>query len=124
MGHGKGENAEDFASSFQKVLSKTDSTNTYECVGIQAPHILPSENENVVISEWWRKPAGVRSYECTEFEGGEISLRAVETIWVESGPFDGIMGFSQGAILLAGILAKGILSENYPIQPKFAMLFG
>ncbi|KNC71191.1 hypothetical protein SARC_16273, partial [Sphaeroforma arctica JP610] len=58
------------------------------------------------ISEWWRKGPGVRSYECDVFEGESASVDAVQQAWDAQGPFDGILGFSQGAILLAGLVAQ------------------
>ena len=44
----------------------------------------------------------------------------IEQIWEDSGPFDGIMGFSQGAMLAAVVAAKGVLDPDYKAKPKCA----
>jgi dienelactone hydrolase len=58
-----------------------------------------------------------------EHTGAEVSLALIEQIWEDSGPFDGIMGFSQGAMLAAVVAAKGVLDPDYKAKPKFAIIY-
>ena len=61
---------------------------------------------------WWNMPPGKRSYTAEEYEGFEASTSKVLSVW-ESNSFDIILGHSQGAILVAAIIALG-LSPYHP----------
>mmetsp|Transcript_30142 Transcript_30142/g.57887 ORF Transcript_30142/g.57887 Transcript_30142/m.57887 type:complete len:303 (-) Transcript_30142:159-1067(-) len=74
--------------------------------------------------EWWTLPPGERSFTAKTYEGADKSLELIETIWADSGPFDGIMGFSQGAMLAGVVAANSLLNSDYKAKPKFAILFG
>lgn len=54
---------------------------------------------------WWFTNDDTRSYSSKEFEskcyGFEESVKVIEDAMEEKGPFDGILGFSQGACLLS-----------------------
>ncbi|KAL3928195.1 MAG: hypothetical protein SGBAC_012753 [Bacillariaceae sp.] len=60
---------------------------------------------------WWTMPPGIRSYTATEYEGFEESAKTVLDQWNGSQdyspPFDLVLGHSQGAILLASLIALG-----------------
>jgi len=61
--------------------------------------------------EWW-KGHKVGNFDGTHPHSGlEESLELVKQAWKEQGPFDGIIGFSQGAAL-AAIIAMGLKSGD------------
>jgi predicted esterase len=55
--------------------------------------------------EWWTLPPGKRSFEATTFQGCEESIAIVEK-YIESNNINMVIGHSQGAMLLAIILAR------------------
>ena len=62
---------------------------------------------------WWNMPAGVRSYNAEEYEGFDTSVSKVRSAW-ESQSFDIVLGHSQGAILIAALIAIG----EHPYHPS------
>ena len=62
---------------------------------------------------WWNMPTGVRSYNAEEYEGFDTSASKVRSAW-ESQSFDIVLGHSQGAILIAALIAIG----EYPYHPS------
>eukprot|EP00668_Euglena_longa_P045444 GGOE01061106.1.p2 GENE.GGOE01061106.1~~GGOE01061106.1.p2 ORF type:complete len:217 (+),score=51.88 GGOE01061106.1:71-652(+) len=72
---------------------------------------------------WWSLPPGVRSFQATEFVGFEESAQLVEDVWRRQGPFDAVLGFSQGAMLLSVLLARGLVDQS-ALKPARAILFG
>jgi hypothetical protein len=61
-----------------------------------------------------------------DYESGNQALDFVQDILVEDGPFDGIIGFSQGAALALTLLLR--YATKHPLDPayaicKWAMLF-
>lgn len=55
--------------------------------------------------------------EFTEYTNFENCLKYIEDIMIEQGPFDGLLGFSQGAIIsagLPGLQAKGVALTKVP----------
>ncbi|XP_065848051.1 uncharacterized protein [Euphorbia lathyris] len=64
--------------------------------------------------------------EFTEYTNFEKCLNHIEDIMIEQGPFDGLLGFSQGAILsagLPGLQAKGVGLTRVP-KIQFAIIIG
>uniref|UniRef100_A0A1J3FF01 Serine hydrolase domain-containing protein n=1 Tax=Noccaea caerulescens TaxID=107243 RepID=A0A1J3FF01_NOCCA len=64
--------------------------------------------------------------EFTEYTNFENCLEHLEDRMIELGPFDGLIGFSQGAILsggLPGLQAKGIALQKVP-KIKFVIIIG
>ena len=57
---------------------------------------------------WWTLPPGVRSFNATEYGGFEESIVHIEKAWTEQGPFDAIIGFSQGVCVLAVGAGMGV----------------
>lgn len=60
----------------------------------------------------------------TEYENFEECIAFIEDFMVKSGPFDGLLGFSQGAFLAAalpGMQAKGLVLTKVP-KIKFLIL--
>ena len=52
------------------------------------------------------------------YVGLEGSLERVEREFDERGPFDGVLGFSQGATLTTLLAAKGVADAWGPFTPK------
>ncbi|WCJ35690.1 hypothetical protein M5689_016933 [Euphorbia peplus] len=64
--------------------------------------------------------------EFTEYTNFEKCLDYIEDIMIEQGPFDGLLGFSQGAILsaaLPGLQAKGVCLTRVP-KIQFLIIIG
>lgn len=75
---------------------------------------------------WWFSDIQARSFDarqyCESALGLEESLEAVRTAVKELGPFDGILGFSQGAALVAMICALQEQKAEPSFQFRFAIL--
>ncbi|XP_030369356.1 esterase GA18864 [Scaptodrosophila lebanonensis] len=124
--HGYRQSADSFKNklgSFRKFTTKYA-----EFVFINAPHVAqPFEASSPALPEqrsWWaNKDDG--SFKGTN-KGGpaygfQESLRVVEEAWKKDGPFQGLLGFSQGACfvgLICGLAKKKLTS----IRPEFAVL--
>ncbi|KAH8383047.1 hypothetical protein KR009_006510 [Drosophila setifemur] len=124
--HGYRQNGDAFKNklgSFRKFASKYA-----EFVFISAPHVAaPLESSAEPVPEqrsWWaNKDDG--TFKGTN-KGGpafgfQESLRSVEEAWRTQGPFQGLLGFSQGACfvgLICGLAKKKLTS----IRPEFAVL--
>ncbi|KAJ0024847.1 hypothetical protein Pint_08423 [Pistacia integerrima] len=64
--------------------------------------------------------------EFTEYTNFDECLAYIEDFMIKHGPFDGLMGFSQGAILSAGLIglqAKGVVLTKVP-KIKFLIIIG
>lgn len=61
---------------------------------------------------WWTMPPGVRSFTAKEFVGFEQSASLVVDTMEKKGPFEVVLGHSQGAILLSALLASGRISDH------------
>ncbi|XP_043651317.1 esterase CG5412 [Drosophila teissieri] len=124
--HGYRQNGEAFKSklgSFRKFANKYA-----EFVFITAPHVakaLESAAEPVPEHRSWWANKDDGSFKGTN-KGGpafgfQESLRIVEEAWRTQGPFQGLLGFSQGACfvgLICGLAKKKLTS----IRPEFAVL--
>lgn len=111
--HGYRQNADSFKSklgSFRKQLSKY-----VEFVFLSAPHIVPAaqdqedENRSEQRSWWFNHDNG--TFKGTNKNGPAFgfadSITMVENIWAEQGPFNGLLGFSQGACLVGLLCSLG-----------------
>ena len=100
-----------------------------EFVFITAPHVIPEEaNLARVESEqergWWfsRPNKGYNAMDVTDTcLGFEESLKLVEEIFESQGPFDGVLGFSQGAAFVSLLCVLKNDPKN-KIEFKFAIL--
>lgn len=103
--HGYRQNGDSFKSklgSFRKNVQKYA-----EFVFVTAPHVAPPINDTDASStsgeeqrSWWfNKDDGTfkGTNRCGPAFGFEESVRLVEEVWTEEGPFQGLLGFSQGA---------------------------
>lgn len=122
--HGYRQSAQVFkdkTGSLRKLLKKHA-----ELVYISAPHLIPTSptaisNETQVISDekteeqrgWYFSTEALtfNSHDATDFSWGlKESIEVISRAFEELGPFDGILGFSQGAALgsiLCHLLEKG-----------------
>jgi len=119
--HGKGESGGSFCYNTEFLDDFEDGALEVSWEYVNAPHSTPYD---ALAFEWWKLPPGERSFTATTYEGADVSLAHIERIWRESGPFDGIMGFSQGAMLAAVVAAKSLMEPDFGARPKFAILFG
>jgi glutathione S-transferase/predicted esterase len=96
---------------------------------VNAPHVVPADPEDAAAQEqrgwWFSQPHGYfKSNDVSACDKGfEESLAIIKKTIEEDGPFDGLMGFSQGAALavLIGLLqSRGEASFSCF---KFAMIF-
>eukprot|EP00794_Sanderia_malayensis_P003146 gene3146-3615_t len=117
--------------SYQKTGSFRKGLKKYaELVYITAPNEIPQVDEsNGANAErqygWWfsaSNPASFTSLQETEIDDGHSdSLTLIEETFREKGPFDGILGFSQGAAFVAHLCAlRG--EPGSPYDFKFAIL--
>ncbi|CAE8680185.1 unnamed protein product [Polarella glacialis] len=113
--HGKGETGADFARRLEPIRSRCPGV---ELVCVDAPHALGGG------FAWWHLPPGERSFTSSTFQGWDQTVSYIQDVWTKQGPFDGMLGFSQGAILLAALAALGLLGEKSVIQPRVLMLYG
>lgn len=112
--HGKGSTP----AKFEKTLSPLiTSVSDFDWVFLEAP--FSSGNG----AAWWTLPANQRSFEALEYPGIETSLHTIEQAWKLEGPFDAIIGHSQGAMLAAIFLSLGALGEH-ACMPSCAILSG
>ena len=101
-----------------------------EFVYVDAPHPASGEVPEDVASffqgpyfEWWNATSfGVEGKEgkVLQYEGLERSLEFVEEVWRTKGPFDGIVGFSQGATFTGLLAATGKVEGRGPFVPRDA----
>ena len=75
------------------------------------------EKDPEALRTWWLLNADRTVY--TEFD---VSMRYLEEIFRTKGPFDGVLGFSQGAAM-TGILCSLVGNEKYDwLQFRFAIV--
>ena len=96
-----------------------------------APHIIP-EPENLARlpqdqERGWFFSRPQRAYKATDKTdvciGLEESIEHVETVMQQSGPFDGLLGFSQGACFISLLCSHKARQPDSPIQFRFVLFF-
>ncbi|XP_026101572.1 esterase OVCA2 [Carassius auratus] len=131
--HGYRQNGSSFrekTGALRKLLKKQ-----VELVYISAPHQVPAvQNETNQMASggdedqrgWWFSDVQARSFnaqqECESSLGLEESIETVKTAVKELGPFDGILGFSQGAALVAMLCALQEQKLEADFNFRFAIL--
>ncbi|KAI8899783.1 serine hydrolase-domain-containing protein [Globomyces pollinis-pini] len=98
------------------VLQKQLLKNNIECVFVDAPHVSTTTFNEVVTGEeraWWNASEDRQIY-----YGLDESLQYLKEFSDSNGPFDGILGFSQGAAM------SSLIADHLPIKPKFLVLVG
>lgn len=114
--HGKGGCADSFRPALAPLTEALGAA--VELDYLDAPHSLGAPTSRA----WWLLPPGERSFTAPAYEGDDDAFRAVADAWAERGPYDGVLGFSQGAMLAAIVTARGVCGKG-PL-PRFALLFG
>ena len=101
--HGKGSCADMFEKSLENLMRSYTIKNSQQVVlkCIDAPFEL-NGSESL---QWWTLPPNTRSFEAKKYEGFEVSAQRV-LHEISSSNFDIILGHSQGAILLASLIAS------------------
>jgi predicted esterase len=116
--HGSEGNAEEFPSRSLAALKDLFLTKRHvelKITSIEAP--FPKGNGFA----WWKLDPGVRSYTADEYQGFETSVSQVLGTWALSNSdqkFDLVIGHSQGAILIASLLAL----EKSPYHPSLGYI--
>ena len=108
--HGKGGNAAGFELYMQPFVAAT--AETWEWEFVEGPHSTGGDGR-----AWWNLPPGVRTFEATELSGIEESLALLDA----RAPFDGVFGFSQGAMLAAVACGRGLKGGT---RPSVAVIVG
>eukprot|EP00929_Paragymnodinium_shiwhaense_P092711 TRINITY_DN52708_c0_g1_i1.p1 TRINITY_DN52708_c0_g1~~TRINITY_DN52708_c0_g1_i1.p1 ORF type:complete len:210 (-),score=15.87 TRINITY_DN52708_c0_g1_i1:271-900(-) len=103
--HGFGQTAESMASMIQPLATALQG---------HAEFIVPPQSQ-----PWWR----ASSLLWPSYVGCDESLEFLRDFAASNGPFDGVLGFSQGACL-AGIMCamQGEVSTAAPVDVKFAVI--
>jgi predicted esterase len=108
---------------FRKLLKKT-----VDFVFVEAPHIIPEPN-NVDLDEelkergWFfsRPQKSYNAMDATDIcTGYEESLKMVDEVFKRDGPFDGVLGFSQGAAMVS-LLVDKLTDPSSSIKFSFAV---
>ncbi|XP_023673782.1 esterase OVCA2 [Paramormyrops kingsleyae] len=134
--HGYRQNGSTFrekTGALRKLLKKQ-----VELVYIDAPHRVPGEGAGQKEGEqeiaggeedprgWWFSDVQAKSFdagqECEASLGLEESVEAVRQAVQGLGPFDGILGFSQGAALVAMLCALQEQGKEPQFKFRFAIL--
>jgi len=79
--------------------------------GAAAAEVKAFFGEDARSREWWNATTGRDGK--TTYRGIAASLRAIERACEEDGPYDGVLGFSQGATLAAIALATPGLAKRF-----------
>ena len=96
--HGRGGSANSFSNFLQKIVKETE--DKLEWTFLDGPidegkmHKFTG-NANGKALAWWVLPANTRTYSAEVLDGIEMSCERV----TQEGPFDCLVGFSQGATL-------------------------
>ncbi len=93
-------------------------------------HSPPERSHSLILSDgrgWWFSQAG-RSFEAHQLsdidDGFEDSLESIRKEFLHSGPFDGVLAFSQGAALLATLCClRSAISTVFILLTEICMIF-
>jgi predicted esterase len=113
--HGSEEDAEEFPyrlSALNEALGN-HANMKLDITAVQAPFPKGSGYS------WWTMPPGVRSFNAKEYDGFEESATRVLDVWkTAQKEYDIVLGHSQGAILIASLLAL----KRTPYHPKLGYI--
>jgi hypothetical protein len=110
--HGSGGNGPSFEARLQPLIQQLEAGGRRcEWVFPTAPFQL---NGNEPGFAWWRMAPYERSFNATELIGSPQSLAMVEDLY----PFDCIIGHSQGAMLGAVVVARGLSGETQVLPSR------
>ncbi|GAM18510.1 hypothetical protein SAMD00019534_016850 [Acytostelium subglobosum LB1] len=120
--HGYKQNATVFKSKTAVLRKSLDDIADF--IYIDAPHIVDEAKGS---ASWWRATGDGK-----EYRGWETTLDYIRNIFIKKGPFDGILGFSQGAVLGSLLCSISSLNSDTSIERgdgykdisfNFALLF-
>ena len=91
--HGSRQNGEVFRTRLAPVVTRLEDAG-HQVVFVDAPHELPmGVGDEVPMRAWWSCGGG----DVRDTTGWDTSLEVLREMWTSRGPFQGIIGFSQGA---------------------------
>mmetsp|Transcript_17590 Transcript_17590/g.29542 ORF Transcript_17590/g.29542 Transcript_17590/m.29542 type:complete len:223 (-) Transcript_17590:424-1092(-) len=101
--HGKGDTGLSFLQTLRPLQNEWAFLDLpeIEVIAPSAPHPVPEGGGYA----WWQTAEGERSHTAKEFVGLEATLNLLRAEVRASGPFDYVVGHSQGAMLAAILLA-------------------
>ena len=106
--HGSEGNSEEFATRLIPLQTGLSSSKIQlEITLLQAPFAKGGGYA------WWTMPPGIRSYTAKEYQGFEESAQKLLEAWTDG--YDLVLGHSQGAILLASMIALGRTPYTPPV---------
>lgn len=116
--HGYTQNGELFRR--RSAVLRKDLKNVADMVYIDAPIVIPPDRLDFAPSDltdagplcWWLMNA-----DGSEYEHYEKFVDSINTVWKEKGPFDVILGFSQGAT------AAALAAQFVTPSPRFTIIF-
>eukprot|EP01121_Diplochlamys_sp_Union-15-3_P001513 TRINITY_DN11303_c0_g1_i1.p1 TRINITY_DN11303_c0_g1~~TRINITY_DN11303_c0_g1_i1.p1 ORF type:complete len:223 (-),score=34.02 TRINITY_DN11303_c0_g1_i1:96-764(-) len=88
----------------------------------------PNKNESISsitgedVYMWWETPENEYFTTCSHYVGIDNSLEFIKQVFKTQGPFDGILGFSQGGVF-ASILCGYLGKSDSGISFQFALIF-
>lgn len=120
--HGYRQSSNKFIKSAQQLIHKAKKSNI-EMICIDAPFKLKENDTGYDVSlgdqfKWWSFDSQKKVFDVQKYDTWKESAIFVQEIWQKLGPFDGILGFSQGSILAQILLRTNMLSP----PPAFVIL--
>ena len=103
--HGKGGNAASFERALRPLVDATRDAWEWTFIDGTVPEPNPGGRG------WWTLRPGERTYSATELPGVEESKALVRS----TGPWDGVFGFSQGAMLAALVAADDASDDGFTV---------
>jgi predicted esterase len=116
--HGSGGTAKEFPKRLDALNKALLSTCNEAAVQLEITTVQGPFDKDDGYS-WWTMPDGVRSFNAKEYTGFEESATKVLDVW-EKEKFDVVLGHSQGAILIASLIAL----KRTPYHPRQYIMNG
>jgi predicted esterase len=105
--HGFGQNADMVRQAALPLLSQTD----IEFVYVTSPYLASKKQELRNRRLWWNVSRAT-AFTTKRYDLLEGSKAYVKDVWKQYGPFQDILGFSQGAVLTTTLLAAQAVDSN------------
>ena len=106
--HGFSQNGPDFLARYKPLLDRK-----LKFCALVAPSAPFSLAQDKVQRTWWYKAAD--PFQPGEYEGLATSRALIQELLAQQGPFDGVLGFSQGAVFAHQLIAEGTLIVRFAI---------
>ena len=114
--HGKQQNKEILRTRLGRIPPKMKSVTQF--IIIDAPHLDGLASDGSQVRTWFNRDDNGN----IDSESIHASLEYLKTVWIESGPFDGILGFSMGGTLSA-VMTSQLYHDTFP-SLKFGIFIG